>query len=163
MTSDNGLLKSDTSRDLLKIAVINRYQPGPPSLGIIKNFGLKHGAIASSVAHDSHNIIVVGADDNSMSSAANLVIQAKGGISVANGLEKLILPLPIAGLMSDQDGYQVANRYSQIDQMAKDLGSTLSSPFMTLSFMALLVIPALKISDKYLFDAQKFEKAHLFV
>ena len=153
---------SNTDSDVLKIAVINRYADAPPAIAFIKNIGLKSGAIASSVAHDSHNIIVVGVDDDSMCRAANLIIEAKGGVSAVNGTEEQLVPLPVAGLMSAQDGYEVAKAYSAIDQMAKEMGSTLQSPFMTLSFMALLVIPSLKLSDKGLFDGDQFKFTSLF-
>ncbi len=145
---------SDVKRDLLKIAVINRYSPAAPvAIAIIKGFGLRAGAIASSVAHDSHNIVVVGVDDASLCAAANLVIKARGGLSVVGRGRRAVLPLPIAGLMSDRDGRVVARRYTQLDRMAKVLGSKLDAPFMTLSFMALLVIPDLKLSDRGLFSA----------
>ena len=158
--SDNGFYISDVENDVLKIIVINRYNNAPIAKAFIKNFGLKRGAIASSVAHDSHNIIAVGADDESICDAANLIIESKGGISVADhyspGINK-ILPLPVAGLMSIDDGYKVAEMYTDIDARAKQLGSKLSAPFMTLSFMALLVIPHLKLSDKGLFDGDTFQ------
>ena len=154
----NGFAISDLSRDMLKIAVINRYQAAPIAIGFIHKFGLKVGALASSVAHDSHNIIVVGTNDFYMAEAVNLIIAEKGGLSVVSEEQKGVLPLPIAGLMSQKDGYKVAQDYTQIDQFAKEkMGCTLNSPFMSLSFMALLVIPALKISDKGMFDAEKFE------
>ena len=160
----NGFVVSDTERDILKIVVVNRYQNAPPAIAFIKNFGLKEGAIASSVAHDSHNIIAVGVDDKSICEAVNLIIEARGGISCINGKgQKNILKLPIAGIMSDRDGYDVAKEYSAIDQFAKQLGCTLASPFMSLSFMALLVIPNLKLSDLGLFDGEKFSFTSLFV
>ncbi|MBO9570694.1 MAG: adenine deaminase [Chitinophagaceae bacterium] len=142
--------------DILKIVVINRYNNAPPAISFIKNFNLKSGAIASSVAHDSHNIIAVGADDESIAKAINLIIENKGGVSCVSPDKNMILPLPVAGLMSADDGYKVAEAYTAIDAMAKSLGSTLSAPFMTLSFMALLVIPHLKLSDKGLFDGDIF-------
>ena len=147
---------SDTENDVLKIVVINRYHPAPPAVAFIKNFGLKKGALASTVAHDSHNIVAVGVDDESLRKAVNSLIECKGGISCV-GDELLVLPLPVAGLMSTEDGYKVAQAYTQMDKAAKDLGSPLSAPFMTLSFMALLVIPHLKLSDKGLFDGDNFE------
>ena len=160
----SGFVVSDTDRDILKIVVINRYQNAPPAIAFIKNFGLKHGAIASSVAHDSHNIIAVGVDDESLCEVVNMIIEARGGISAINGKgQKDILKLPIAGIMSDRDGYEVAKEYSAIDQFAKQLGCTLASPFMSLSFMALLVIPNLKLSDLGLFDGEKFCFTSLFV
>lgn len=153
----NGYIISDIENDILKIAVVNRYYDAPVATAFIKNFGLKKGALASSVAHDSHNIVAVGADDESICKAVNLVIAQKGGISAVDGKQEKVLSLPVAGLMSTDDGYEVARQYIAIDAMAKELGSTLSAPFMTLSFMALLVIPALKLSDKGLFDGTKFE------
>jgi len=131
-------------------------------VAFIKNIGLKTGAIASSVGHDSHNIIAVGVDDESICRAVNLLIEAKGGISAVSGEKEEVLPLPVGGIMSPEDGYQVAAAYTQIDRMAKEMGSTLNSPFMTLSFLALLVIPDLKLSDKGLFDGRKFEFCDLF-
>ncbi len=154
---EKGCIVSDPDNDILKIAVINRYTDAPVATAFIKNFGLKSGAIASSVAHDSHNIVIVGVDDESMAAAANLIIGARGGISVVNGKDKVLLALPVGGLMSVENGYEVAKQYSEIDILAKKAGSRLQSPFMTLSFMALLVIPALKLSDKGLFDGVKFE------
>ncbi len=147
---------SDTARDLLKIVVVNRYNDAPIAKAFIKNMGLRQGALASSVAHDSHNIVAVGTDDESLCKAINLVIDHGGGVSCAKHNLDMVVPLPVAGLMSDEDGYQVAELYSIIDQEAKAAGSTLRSPFMTLSFMALLVIPALKLSDLGLFDGRKF-------
>ena len=147
---------SDAERDILKIVVVNRYKNAPVAKSFIKNFRLKKGAIASSVAHDSHNIVAVGVDDESICKAVNLVIKYEGGISCI-GDEEFILPLPVAGLMSADDGYLVAEKYSSIDKAAKNLGSTLSAPFMTLSFMALLVIPHLKLSDLGLFDGDQFK------
>jgi adenine deaminase len=155
--AQNGELKSDIENDLLKIAVINRYRNAPIAKGFIKNFGFREGAIASSVAHDSHNIVVVGVDDESISKAVNLVIKEQGGVSCVSSKEEMILALPVAGLMSNRDGYEVAKAYTAIDAMAKSLGSTLSAPFMTLSFMALLVIPHLKLSDLGLFDGDEFK------
>jgi adenine deaminase len=157
---ENGFYESDIERDILKMVVINRYKNAPVAKAFVKNFGLKRGAIASSVAHDSHNIIAVGVDDESLCKAVNLIIENKGGISCANiageGVNK-VLALPVAGLMSDEDGYNVAEMYTSIDKAAKSLGSKLSAPFMTLSFMALLVIPHVKLSDLGLFDGDAFE------
>jgi adenine deaminase len=149
-------IQSDTRNDMLKIVVVNRYTDAPPAISFIKNFGLKKGAMASSVAHDSHNIVCVGVDDESICRAVNLVIRHKGGISCV-GNEDMILPLPVAGLMSTADGYETAEKYKQIDAAAKALSSTLSAPFMTLSFMCLLVIPHLKLSDQGLFDGDRFQ------
>jgi adenine deaminase len=152
---ENGFAVSNIENDVLKIVVINRYHTAPAAIGFVKNFGLKKGAIASTVAHDSHNIIAVGTDDESICKAVNLVIEQRGGISVT-GNGDMVLPLPVAGLMSNDNGYKVAAAYTAIDKAAKELGSTLSAPFMTLSFMGLLVIPHLKLSDKGLFDGDSF-------
>jgi adenine deaminase len=159
-TLQNGNWVTDTTNDILKIVVVNRYHPAPIAKAFIKNFGLTHGAIASSVAHDSHNIVAVGVDDESIAAAINLVIEAGGGVSVVNdgnnNATNLVLPLPVAGLMSAADGFEVASTYTAIDLAAKALGSKLEAPFMTLSFMALLVIPHLKLSDKGLFNGDDF-------
>ncbi|HEX9509834.1 MAG TPA: adenine deaminase [Puia sp.] len=162
-------LQSNPEKDILKIVVVNRYHPAPVAKSFIRNFGLRRGALASSVAHDSHNIVAIGVDDESIARAVNLVIAQKGGLSCvdpgtpagssAPGIppSELILPLPVAGLMSMDDGYAVAEAYTAIDTLAKSLGSTLSAPFMTLSFMALLVIPHLKLGDLGLFDGDGFK------
>lgn len=153
----NGNLVSNTESDILKIVVVNRYSNAPVAKAFIKNMGIKKGAMASSVAHDSHNIVAVGVDDESICKAVNLIIQQKGGVSAVSPDTAMILPLPIAGLMSAEDGYKVAEDYTSIDHFVKqDLGSPLAAPFMTLSFMALLVIPHLKLSDKGLFDGDSF-------
>ncbi len=165
-----GKIESDVERDILKMVVVNRYANTPVAKAFIKNFGLRAGAIASSVAHDSHNIVAVGVDDESLMKAVNMVIKERGGVSAVSpsqtlpereGFEDpkiLILPLPVAGLMSNEDGYKVAAAYTAIDRMVKEeLGSTLMAPFMTLSFMALLVIPHLKLSDLGLFDGDEFK------
>ncbi len=189
--------KIDIENNILKIVVVNRYKDAPVAKAFIKNFGLKKGAIASSVAHDSHNIVAVGVDDESICKAVNLVIENKGGVSMAHpdpanggtintqpllneetsnsadtskskvlqrsevpppeGFREAVLPLPVAGLMSTKDGYEVAKEYSAIDKAAKELGSTLSAPYMSLSFMGLLVIPHLKLSDLGLFDGDEFK------
>ena len=154
---NNGVIISDTERDILKIVVLNRYEYSKPSVAFINGFGFKKGAIASTVAHDSHNIIAVGCNDEDIAEAINLLINSKGGISVVNKDLKYHLPLPVAGLMSNEDAFEVAHKYEFIDQKAKELGSLLNAPFMTLSFMALLVIPELKLSDKGLFDGSIFE------
>ncbi|MEX0778621.1 MAG: adenine deaminase [Balneolales bacterium] len=153
----NGAVQPDVNRDILKVAVVNRYQKTTPSVGFIKNFGIKDGAIASSVAHDSHNIIVVGSSDQYLSQAVNLIMESKGGIAAVNTSQKKILPLQVAGLMSDRPGEEVATAYQNLSKMAAEMGSKLTSPFMLISFMALLVIPSLKISDKGLFDGEKFK------
>ena len=159
---ENDHAVSDTERDILKICVVNRYADAPVAVGFIKNFGLTRGAIASCVAHDSHNIIAVGTSDDELCRAVNAIIKAKGGIAVIDGEQADILPLDVAGIMSPNDGYRVAEDYARLDAAAKALGSTLSAPFMSLSFMALLVIPALKLSDKGLFDGQNFRFANVW-
>jgi adenine deaminase len=154
----DGKIRSDIEDDILKIVVVNRYQNAPVAKAFIKNFKLLKGAMASSVAHDSHNIVAVGVDDESICRAVNLVIEKRGGVSAVSDEKEMVVALPVAGLMSNEDGYEVAKAYTEIDIMTKkDLGSTLTAPFMTLSFMALLVIPHLKLSDKGLFDGDKFE------
>ena len=152
---DGGIV-SDVDRDILKIVVVNRYQPYTPSVAFIKGFGLKRGALASSVAHDSHNLVAVGVTDSDILHAVNLLIEHTGGVTAYCGTEMLAVPLPVAGLMSNEDGYEVAAAYQNADALAKRLGSTLYAPFMTLAFMALLVIPELKLSDRGLFDVKKF-------
>ncbi|MBU1371612.1 MAG: adenine deaminase [Bacteroidetes bacterium] len=156
MNAIDGLLLADVERDFLKIAVVNRYHDAPIAKAFIKNFGLKEGAIASSVAHDSHNIVVVGVDDESMCKAVNALIKVTGGISCISNDKEMVLPLPVAGIMTNEDGDKVAKQYTAIDLQAKKQGATLISPFMTLSFMALLVIPKLKLSDLGLFDGERF-------
>ncbi|MGI9542518.1 MAG: adenine deaminase [Cyclobacteriaceae bacterium] len=158
----NGILRSDTTQDLLKITVVNRYKDAAPAVGLIYGFGLKQGALASSVAHDSHNIIAVGADDESLCEAVNAIIDNRGGVAAVYNGSKQLVPLPVAGLMSADDGYEVASSYTAIDSFVKELGCELEAPFMTLSFMALLVIPKLKLSDKGLFDGERFEFVDLF-
>jgi adenine deaminase len=153
---EEGKLVSDPDNDILKIVVVNRYHEAPIAKAFIKHFGFKKGAIASTVAHDSHNIVAVGVDDASICKAVNALIRCRGGVSYTDGTEEIVLPLPVAGLMSGEDGYVVAEKYAAIDKAAKELGSALGAPFMTLSFMALLVIPHLKLSDKGLFDGDAF-------
>jgi adenine deaminase len=155
-TIENGNLVSNTEKDILKMAVVNRYNNAKPAMAFIKNFGLKEGAIASSVGHDSHNIVVVGVSDEAICSAVNLIIENQGGISAVSKQEEKIVALPFAGIMSDKDGETIGKQYQEIDTMAKQLGSRLHAPYMTLSFMALLVISALKLSDKGLFDGDRF-------
>ena len=156
---EQGFLVPDVATDVLKLAVVNRYAAqAPPAVAFIRGFGLKSGALASSVGHDSHNITAVGCDDASLARAVNLVIQAKGGLAAVGPKgREMLLPLPVAGLMSDQPGADVAAAYTAIDTLAKELGSSLEAPFMTLSFMALLVIPSLKLSDLGLFDGESFK------
>ena len=158
----DNFIVSDPERDILKIAVINRYKDSPPSIGFVRNFGLKKGAIGSSVAHDSHNIVSVGVDDIDICRAVNTIIKEKGGISAVCGDTEKVLPLPVAGIMSDLSYKEVSKRYIELDRFAKELGSQLRAPFMTLSFMALLVIPQIKLSDKGLFDVLRFEFMDLF-
>jgi adenine deaminase len=161
---EKGMIVTDIKRDILLLVVVNRYQPVKPSIGFIHGFSLKAGALASTVAHDSHNIIAVAADISSLCIAVNLLIKQQGGIVVVDADQKThILPLPIAGLMSHDDADKIANLYADLDQRAKKLGSTLRAPFMTLSFMALLVIPELKLSDKGLFDGRSFSFTSLVV
>ena len=159
----DGNLVSDVENDVLKMAVVNRYSNAEPAIAFIKNFGLKKGAIASSVAHDCHNIVVVGTSDEEILNAVNLLIENTGGICAVNGNEKKSLALPVAGIMSDQNGWEAGRLYQEIDAMAKALGSSLKAPFMTLSFMALLVIPDLKLSDKGLFSGKQFAFTDLVV
>ena len=154
--SVDGNLVSDTTRDILKLVVLNRYQKARPAVGFINHFGLKRGALATSVSHDSHNIVAVGCSDEDIARAINLLVYTKGGMVACSGTEFALLPLPIAGLMSLEDGAQVAADYERADRLAHEFGCTLYSPFMTLSFMALLVIPELKLSDKGLFDGAHF-------
>lgn len=151
----DGKLISDPARDILKLAVVNRYSNAPVALGFINGFGLKAGALASCIAHDSHNIIAVGVSDSALCKAVNALIENKGGISIVDD-EIDVLPLPVAGIMSHGDGYSIADSYARIDQKARKLGTHLQAPFMTLSFMALLVIPSLKLSDRGLFDGSTF-------
>ena len=160
---DNGKIVSDVENDILKMAVVNRYENTKPAIAFIKNFGLKNGAIASSVAHDCHNIVVVGTSDEEICKAVNILIENKGGICAVNGSESKSLALPVAGIMSDKDGWETGKLYQEIDAMSKQLGSKLKAPFMTLSFMALLVIPDLKLSDKGLFSGNSFSFVDLEV
>lgn len=152
-----GNLVSNIENDVLKMTVVNRYKNDQPALAFIKNFGLKSGAIASSVGHDSHNIIAVGVSDEAICKAVNLIIENKGGICAVSDAEQCILPLPFGGIMSDQPGDIVGKHYEVLDKMAKQLGCELKAPYMTLSFMALLVIPTLKLSDKGLFNGKDFK------
>ncbi|MFT5824072.1 MAG: adenine deaminase [Crocinitomix sp.] len=154
---EEGQIVSDLANDILKIVVVNRYSNTKPAIAFIKNIGLKKGAIASSVAHDSHNIICVGVNDEMICKAVNAIIKEKGGICAVSENDEYILGLPVAGIMSDKDGITTGELYQKIDLKAKEMGSTLHAPYMTLSFMALLVIPALKLSDFGLFDGSKFE------
>ena len=159
----NGYAESNITTDVLKIAVVNRYSNTPIAIAFIKNVGLQQGAIASSVAHDCHNIVVVGVSDDDICKAVNLIINAKGGISVVGKNEELVLPLPIGGIMTNQPAEDVALAYTKLDKRAKELGSNLKAPYMSLSFMALLVIPKLKLSDKGLFDGKSFKFTDVFM
>ena len=153
----DGNLVSNTATDVLKMTVVNRYKNEAPAIAFIKNFGIKEGAIASSVGHDSHNIIAIGVSDEAICKAVNLVIENSGGICAVNTLEEKIVSLPVAGIMSDLSAEEIGKAYAELDQMAKEMGSKLSAPYMSLSFMALLVIPSLKLSDKGLFDGTSFQ------
>ena len=155
-TVHDGCVVADPAADVLIIALVDRYDDRPPAVALVRNFGLRDGAIASSVSHDSHNIVAVGSGPEAVARAVNLVIEARGGLAAVGPAGERVLPLPIAGLMSDRPGAEVAAAYTEIDQFAKALGSTLAAPFMTLSFMALLVIPALKIGPTGLFDVERF-------
>jgi len=157
LQADQGLILPDPDRDILKIALINRYKKSPVSVGFIKNFGLTAGAIASSVAHDSHNIIAVGTDDESLRRVVQLIMDHEGGIAVASPDGDEILPLPVGGIMSSEPAEQVAEKYKHLTERAKTMGSKLQAPFMTISFMGLLVIPSLKMSDLGLFDGETFQ------
>ena len=153
----DGNLVSNTATDVLKMTVVNRYKNEVPAIAFIKNFGIKEGAIASSVGHDSHNIIAIGVSDEAICKAVNLVIENSGGICAINAYEEKIVSLPVAGIMSDLSAEEIGKSYAELDQMAKEMGSKLSAPYMSLSFMALLVIPSLKLSDKGLFDGTSFK------
>jgi adenine deaminase len=155
----NDAVHAQLELDILKLVVVNRYYKAPPSIAFIKNFGLRRGAMASSVAHDSHNVIAVGVDDGDIAAAVNLVMDARGGLSAACGAEGVakVLSLPVAGLMATGTCQEVGAAYAQLDKLVKQWGTPLRAPYMTLSFMALLVIPALKLSDRGLFDGTRFE------
>jgi len=157
LISSNGIVEPDIQQDVLKLVVVNRYKKSKVAVAWIKNFGLKQGAIGSSVAHDSHNIIVVGCSDESISDVVNALIDSKGGIVVSTNNQIKLLPLPVGGIMSNQDGDKVGTLYHQLSEDAKNMGSQLKAPFMTLSFMALLVIPELKLGDQGLFDGNNFK------
>lgn len=162
-TTDNGNLVSNTETDILKMTVVNRYENSKSSTAFIKNIGLKEGAIATSIGHDSHNIIAVGVSDEAICKAVNLIIDNKGGICAVSDDSEKVVPLPIAGIMSDQNAETIGKAYSELDEMAKGLGSKLHAPYMSLSFMALLVIPSLKLGDKGLFDGDTFKFTSLEV
>lgn len=157
-----GFAEADTERDILKLVCMNRYKVSDPAMAFISGFGFTGGAIASTVAHDSHNIVAVGTNDADLTRAIRLIIASKGGISLAHGDKTMVLPLPVAGIMTNADGYATAAIYEEMEAEALKLGSQLASPFMTLSFMALLVIPELKLSDKGLFNGNTFQFTELF-
>ena len=159
----DGNLVSNTASDILKMTVVNRYENSKPSIAFIKNFGIKEGAIASSVGHDSHNIIAIGVSDEAICKAVNLIIENRGGVCAINNIEEKIVSLPVAGIMSDLSLEEIGKSYAELDQMAKEMGSKLRAPYMSLSFMALLVIPSLKLSDKGLFDGTSFQFTSLEV
>jgi len=161
--NEAGDIQVDLDQDILKIAVLNRYSISKPAVALIKNFGLKDGAIASSVAHDSHNIVAVGTSDEALAKVINLVIENQGGIAAVTKDTRHVLPLPVAGIMSDGDAFEIGKAYGEMDKLAKEMGSQLTAPYMTLSFMALLVIPDIKLSDKGLFDGETFQFMNAFV
>ncbi|MBM4200635.1 MAG: adenine deaminase [Gammaproteobacteria bacterium] len=163
LIAGTGRVVSDPERDVLLLVVVNRYRPAPPAVGFVRGFGLRSGALASSVAHDSHNVIAVGVDADAVCAAANAVIAARGGLAVADPDGVELLSLPVAGLMSGEPGDAVAARYAQLEWRARRLGSRLRAPLMTLSFLTLLVIPELKLSDRGLFDARAFRFTSLGV
>lgn len=158
----NGNVVADVERDILKIVIVNRYKNEIPVVGLIQNFNLKSGAIAGSIAHDSHNIIAIGTSDNDIVKAINTVIENKGGIVACDSKQIVDLKLNVAGLMSTEQAEEVAAKYEKVNTQAKMMGSTLTAPFMTMAFMALLVIPELKIGDKGLFNVSKFQFTSLF-
>ncbi|NVO02015.1 MAG: adenine deaminase [Bacteroidetes bacterium] len=159
---ENGFIVPDLENDVLKMVVLNRYEFSKPAVAFVNNFGFQKGAIASTIAHDSHNIIAVGTSDEEIVKAINIVIEKKGGISLVNGSEEISLKLGVAGLMSSEDAYQVSKKYFEISNKSKTLGTKLNAPYMTLSFMALLVIPELKLSDKGLFDGNAFKLTKIY-
>lgn len=157
----DGNVISDTQNDVLKLVVYNRYRPSKPAVGFIKNIGLKRGALASTVSHDSHNIVAVGATDDEIIKAINTLIDCKGGIVACDSENSCLLPLPVGGLMSTESGEQIAEKYNRADALVRSFGSTLKAPFMTVAFMSLLVIPKLKLSDKGLFDGKTYTFTNL--
>ncbi len=161
-TVENGFVMTDPVNDLLKIGVQNRYKQTKPAIGFIRGMGLSTGAIASSIAHDSHNVIGVGATDAELARALNLINELKGGIAVIRGERAEWLELPVGGIMSNENGHMIAEKYVHLNRLVKGMGSNLKAPFMTLSFMALLVIPELKIGDQGLFDVRTFSPVTLF-
>ena len=160
---DNDNVISDTTNDILKLVVYNRYQDMKPAIGFIKNIGLKEGALASTVSHDSHNIVAVGTSDEEIVSAINHIIASTGGILACNKDNVLLLPLPVGGLMSAEEGDVIAQKYEELDAAVKQMGSQLKAPFMTVAFMSLLVIPKLKLSDQGLFDGRTYAFTDLMI
>ncbi len=156
------LVQTDIESDILKLVVYNRYTPSKPAVAFVKNFGLKKGALASTIAHDSHNIIAIGSSDKDICQSINHLIETKGGIIASSGKKVNMLPLPIAGLMSNESGDYIASKYHEVEASAKKMGCTFKAPFMTLAFLSLLVIPEIKLSDKGLFDVQRFSFTDLF-
>jgi adenine deaminase len=156
-------IRTDIRNDILKIVVKDRYNDAPPSVGFIKGFGLKRGAFASSIAHDSHNIVAIGTNDRDISEAVNEIIRLTGGLAVAENGRCVSLQLNIGGIMTSLSCEDVSREYSKLNELVGSFGCTMKAPFMTLSFMALLVIPELKIGDKGLFDVGKFEPVPLFI
>lgn len=155
-------MESDQERDILKLVVKDRYRDAPPATAFIRGFNIKNCALASSVAHDSHNIICTGTSDDFITQAINAVIRMKGGLAVVSAEKTLTLELPVAGIMSDLPAVEVASKYEELSEYVKKSGCRMTAPFMTLSFMALLVIPELKLSDRGLFDTLKFSLVPLF-
>lgn len=153
----------DLKNDILKIVVKDRYNDSPPAIGFIKGFGLKRGAFASSIAHDSHNIISIGTSDMDIIKSINEIVRLKGGLAVSSGDSVESINLDIGGIMTTRSCEAIANDYESLNKLVKSMGCTMKAPFMTLSFMALLVIPDLKIGDRGLFDVKKFEMVSLFV
>lgn len=163
LTIENGVIKENLAGDILKLAVVERYGHGNVGLGFVKGFNLKDGAIASSVAHDSHNIIVISTNSYYMAKAVNLIRESKGGLAVVSGTMERILKLPVGGIMTNENIEVMVEEKLELNKLAESLGVNMKSPFMTLSFLALLVIPSLKLSDKGLFDVDSFEFIDVFV
>ncbi|MFO7754584.1 MAG: adenine deaminase [Bacteroidales bacterium] len=156
-------VEPDIGDDIHKIIVKDRYKDSAPAVAFIKGFGIRRGAFASSVAHDSHNIIAAGCDDESISRVVNMLVEMKGGLALTDGQSSMSLPLEVAGLMTDVPCGTVAEKYEKMSERLKDMGCKLKSPFMTLSFMALPVIPELKITDRGLFDVSRFDFVDIFI
>ncbi len=161
--ANSTIVEADPQGDVLKILVQNRYKPAPPAIAFVHGFGLKQGAMASSIAHDSHNIIAVGCNDKDLTRAVTLLHECGGGISFVDGEEERRVALPIAGLMGFGSCQEMAQQYSELEHRVKENGCQLQTPFMTMAFLALPVIPSLKITDLGLFDVERFELTDLFV